>query len=166
MENTGKTIIKLLNYLNECDELSHSFFNNQTDQKRNPETLLDVLKKGKFLVDFTPKNRIISSWLKNQEIVKPDLLILKDGVLFPTYTKFSKLCYFTNQNLDYQIIDFYLIVPLFLLKKDVTINDDIIGNLHIARLENLIGILNCWVNRKDIILNKYYNICDNKKLAV
>jgi hypothetical protein len=157
MENTGNTIIKLLNYLNECDENSHSFFNKQPEHEKNPETLLDALKKEKFLVDFTPKNRIINSWLKNQEIVKPDLLVLKNSVLFPTYTKFSKLCYFTNLNLDYQIIDFYLIIPIFLLKKDIFINDDIIGNLHIARLENIIGILNCWVNRKEMILQKYYN---------
>jgi hypothetical protein len=157
MENTGNTIIKLLNYLNERDENSRSFLNNRPKQNQNTETLLDVLKKEKFLIDFTPKNRIINSWLKTQGIVKPDLLVLKNSVLFPTYTKFSKLCYFTNLNLDYQIIDFYLIVPLFLLKKEVEIADDIIGNLHIARLENLIGILDCWVNRKDIILQKFYN---------
>jgi hypothetical protein len=155
MENTINTIVKLFDYLkNECDENSHSFSNNQLNQS---ETLLDVLKKEKYLVDFTPKNRIMNSWLKSQGIVKPDLLIFKNSVLFPTYTKFSKLCYFTNLNLDYQIIDFYLIVPIFLLKKDVVIDDDIIGNLHITQLENLMNILNCWVNRKDIILQKFYN---------
>jgi hypothetical protein len=61
MGNSSNSIINLLDFINGCGENTQSFLNiKQVSNKKN-ETLLDILNKNNFLVDFNPKNRVVKN---------------------------------------------------------------------------------------------------------